>query len=79
MRKTVIRQLTSKINILEQERRNHFVIIEGLPEDRNDNLRRKLDELFMAPELPYDSEWIDLAYRAPTSCQDFLPIPQMQK
>ena len=57
----VIRQSTSKIDILEQERRNHFVIIEGLPEERNDNLRRKLDELFMALELPYDSEWIDLA------------------
>ena len=29
----------------------------------NDNLRKKLDDLFMALELPYDSEWVDLAYR----------------
>ena len=61
-----IEKLSKKIDDLEQEKRNHQVIIEGLPEDKNDNLRRKLDELFAALDLPFDSEWIDLAYRIGT-------------
>ena len=58
-----IEKLSKKIEDLEQDKRNHQVIIEGLPEDKNDNLRRKLDELFAALDLPFDSEWVDLAYR----------------
>ena len=58
-----INLLTKKINDLEQDKRNYHVIVEGLPEDRNDNLRKKLDDLFAALELPFDSEWIDIAYR----------------
>ena len=60
---TRIEQLATRVNELEMEKRKHFVIIEGLQEDKNDNLRRKLDELFMEMELPYDNEWVDIAYR----------------
>ena len=58
--------LSKKIYDLEQEKRDRHVIIEGLQEDRNESLRSKLDDLFMALELPYDSKWVDLAYRIGT-------------
>ena len=62
-RDVFIDKLSKKIDELEQDNRSHFVIVKGLPEDKNDNLCRKLDELFSELELPYDSEWVDLAYR----------------
>ena len=43
------------------------MIIEGLFEEKNENLRRKLDELFETLELPFDSECIDTAYRMGTA------------
>ena len=39
------------------------MIIEGLPDDKNENLRQKLDELFEYLEVPFDSDWIDTSYR----------------
>ena len=58
-----IDRLEKKIEEFEQTSRSHNVIIEGLQEENNENLRKKLDDLFEALELPYDSEWIDTAYR----------------
>ena len=56
-RDVFIDKLSKKIDELEQDKTT------GTRQDKNDNLRRKLDELFSELELPYDSEWVDLAYR----------------
>ena len=54
--------LETKIEELEQVNRSHNVIIEGLQEGNNENLRSKLDDLFETLELPFDSEWVDTVY-----------------
>ena len=59
----VIHKLMAKVDSLDEERRNHNVIIEGLQEDNNGSLRRKLDDLFEFLGVSFDNEWADTAYR----------------
>ena len=43
--KTIL-TLANKIESVEEEKRKHNLVIEGLPEDRGGNVRKSLDELF---------------------------------
>ena len=54
--------LEMKIYSLEEDRRKHNLVIEGLSEERNGN-RKTLDELFEFLELQFDSEWVNTAFR----------------
>ena len=58
-----IQKLEKKVEILEQASRSHNVIIEGIMEDKNEDIRKKIDELFEALNLQFDSEWVDLVHR----------------
>ena len=58
-----IKQLEKKVEILEHAARSHNVIVEGILEEKNENIRQKIDELFEQLDLPFDSDWVDSVYR----------------
>ena len=63
MQAETIKRLVKKVDIMEQAYRSHNIILEGLSEDKNENLRKKIDELFEEIDLPFDSEWTDTIHR----------------
>ena len=58
-----IKTLTTKVENLENYKRSHNLIIEGVTETANENVRAAIDKLFEDLELDFGAEWCDLIYR----------------
>ena len=61
--KVTIKKLTDKIDSLETQNRAHNLIIEGIAESANENVRSKIDNLFEDLELDFGTDCCDLIYR----------------
>ena len=60
---TIIEKLESKVENLENRQRNHNMLIEGLKETNNENLRMIIDEMLQDLGVSFTVEWIDSIYR----------------
>ena len=58
-----IKVLEEKVQDYENEKRSHNVIIEGLPESNNEDIRATIDGLFNDLGLDFSVEWCDSVYR----------------
>ena len=58
-----IEQLENKISDLEDEKRSHNIIIEGIREKNNEDIRGIVDDLLKDLGLNYNVEWCDSIYR----------------
>ena len=54
--KTIL-MLVNKVETLEEEKRKHNLVIEGLPEERIGHIRKSLDDLFKFIEVNFNSGW----------------------
>ena len=54
-----IHKLENKVEQLENDKRSHNLIIEGLREEDNEDLRATIDELLADIEMNFNVEWCD--------------------
>ena len=66
---TTINKLESRLEILERKQRSHNMLIEGLKETKNENLRLIIDEILEDIETTFNVEWVDSIYRVGTRRQ----------
>ena len=55
--------MVNKLQELETQRRAHNLIIEGIAETANENIRLKVDKLFEVLGLEFGQDWCDTIYR----------------
>ena len=60
---TTIKALTGRVEDLERERRAHNLILEGIPEKTNENVRATVDDLIRNLGLDFGEDWCDTIYR----------------
>ena len=58
-----IHKLENKVEQLENDKRSHNLIIEGLREEDNEDLRATIDELLADIEMNFNVEWCDSIFR----------------
>ena len=58
-----INTMVNKLQELETQRRAHNLIIEGIAETANENVRLKVDKLFEELGLEFGQDWCDTIYR----------------
>ena len=61
--KQQIKTLTEKVKDLEREKRAHNLILEGIPEAANKNVRATVDNLLRDLGLDFGEDWCDSIYR----------------
>ena len=61
--KQEIVELSSKVSELEKQRRVHNLIVEGIPETANEDVRYKIDQLFEDLDLDFGTDCCDFIYR----------------
>ena len=59
----IITTLTDKVEELEHRHKVHNLVIEGVSESADENVRSTIDKLFEDLELEFGAEWCDLIYR----------------
>ena len=64
-----ISRLESRLEAVERRQKSHNLIIEGVKEMPNENLRVIVDEMLSDMETTFDVEWIDCIYRLGTKRQ----------
>ena len=60
---STIQALTVKVHELERVNRVHNLILEGIPETANENVRAKVDDLLRDLGLNFGDDWCDIIYR----------------
>ena len=63
IQKETINDLTAKVQDLEWQNRIHNLIVEGIPEMANEDIRNKIDLLFEDLELDFGTDCCDFIYR----------------
>ena len=61
--KQEIIELSSKVSELEKLRRVHNLIVEGIPETTNEDVRYKIDQLFEDLDLDFGTDCCDFIYK----------------
>ena len=61
-----ITKLEARIKSMERKQKSHNMLIEGLKEKNNENLRLIVDEMLEDMEISFNVEWIDCIYRVGT-------------
>ena len=61
-----ITKLESRLEMSERKQRSHNMLIEGIKETNNENLRLIVDEMLEDLETTFNVEWIDSIYRLGT-------------
>ena len=64
--KQQIKTHTEKVKDLEREKRAHNLILEGIPEAANENVRATVDNLLRDLGLDFGEDWCDSIYRKGT-------------
>ena len=59
----IITTLTDKVEELEHRHKVHNLVIEGVSESADENVRSTIDKLFEDLEIEFGAEWCDLIYR----------------
>ena len=63
VQQATIHKLENKVEQLENDKRSHNLIIEGLREEDNKDLRATIDELLADIEMNFNVEWCDSIFR----------------